>query len=472
MMGGDPTDTDEPEVDDVDFEADELEARAESDDQVEMIGRVAVVGYPNVGKSTLVNRLSGTRQAIVHEQAGVTRDRKEIECEWNGARFLLIDTGGVDEGDPAPMAKQIITQAKLAIADADLVLLVVDGSAGMSAADQELADIVRSMRADVIVIANKLDSARREDEAVEFFGLGLGAPLAVSAHHGNNTGDLLDTVVERLREKGNVFHRAAKSSTITIAILGRPNVGKSTLVNALTGSDRVIVSEVAGTTRDSVDTNLEFEGHQIVLVDTAGIRRKQSGSDNLAYYSEVRSLQAADRANVAIVLVDASDGLREADIGIADKAREHHCATLVVLSKWDIGVVDLGDVQHTLGTKLRQRPEIMTASSLTGRNVSKILQKVVELHGRYSQRVPTAELNTAIGELKAETPPPFDRKKKRRLNILYATQYQTAPPRIRIHVNDRTLVTRNYAYFLENRLRERFGFEGCPLIIDFQSRAR
>lgn len=437
---------------------------------VSMLGRVAVVGYPNVGKSTLINRLSGSRTAIVHEKPGVTRDRKEVPCEWNGESFLLVDTGGVDIGDPRPMARQIIHQVRQAIAEADLVLFVVDASQGLSAADEEIAQILREAHLPTIVVANKLDNVRRENEAMEYFALGLGEPIPVSAHHGNNTGDLLDMVVDQLREHGTAFTQVAQNAIIQIAVLGRPNVGKSTLVNAFLGSDRVIVSDVAGTTRDAIDTPLRFDGRDLLLIDTAGIRRGRKEREPVEYYGEVRSLQAAERANIAIVLVDASQGLTESDVAIADQARQRDCATIILLSKWDISTVDLGDVQQTLMNKLRQRPEVVTVSSLTGRNVQKVLGKVVELFDRYAHRIQTSEVNIALTEIKAELNAPADKRTRRRLNILYGTQYQAAPPRFRIWVNDRRLITRNYGYFVENRLRERFGFQGCPLIIDYRSR--
>jgi GTP-binding protein len=445
-------------------------AEPEFEPQQPLLGRIAVVGYPNVGKSTLVNRLSGTRTAIVHERAGVTRDRKEVEVEWNGERFLLVDTGGVDLGDAGAIAKQVTAQARTAIAECDIVMLVTDGSAGASAADHEIADLLRRERANVVVAVNKLDNVRNENDAMEFHSLGLGDPMAVSAHHGNNTGDLLDLLVDRLREHGTPFTRASDDK-IRIAIVGRPNVGKSTLINRMLGSDRVLVSEMAGTTRDSIDTELVYADRELVLVDTAGLRRGTARRDPLEYYSEVRALQAVERAHVALLLVDASEGVKDSDLSVADKVRERGCATLVVLSKWDINDVDLGDVRHKIQQKLRQRPQVITASGLTGRNITKLLDAAIELRDKSADRIPTAEVNTFIGELKDERQPPLDKKTKRRLNLLYGTQYQVLPPRFRIHVNDRRLVTRDYGFWLENRLRERFGFEGCALMIDFRSRS-
>jgi GTPase len=458
--------------DDAEWIASELVEQEElqQERETEFIGRVAVVGYPNVGKSTLVNRLSGTRTAIVHDTPGVTRDRKEIECDWNGERFLLIDTGGVDEGDRSHMAREIVAQVEHAIAECDVVLLVVDANAGVSAADHELADILRRSGVSTRIVANKVDNVRRENEAAEFFELGLGMPIPVSAHHGNNTGDLLDLVVDELREHGTRFRRD-DDEAVRIALVGRPNVGKSTLANAILGSGRHIVADMPGTTRDSVDTRFEFEGREVILVDTAGLRRRRSGQDPLDYYSEVRALQAAERADVAILLVDASEGVRENDLSVADAMRERDCAVIVALSKWDINDVDLLDVTATITQKLRQRPEVVTTSGVANRNVHKLLRKAVELHDRTTRRVGTGELNRLLRELKERTPPPLDKRSRRRLNLLYGTQVQAGPPKFRVYVNAKELMTRPYGYYLENQIRERFGFEGCPLVIEYRSRA-
>ncbi|MCW2922767.1 MAG: ribosome-associated GTPase EngA [Thermoleophilia bacterium] len=468
--------------DDAEWIAAELEELADLEEQRDrrFIGRVAVVGYPNVGKSTLVNRLSGTRIAIVHETAGVTRDRKEIECEWNGDQFLLIDTGGVDEGDRSHMAREITGQVRSAIDEADLVLLVVDAREGVSAADHEIAELLRRNRTRVRVVANKVDNPRHENDAAEFFELGLDMPIPVSAHHGNNTGDLLDIVVEELREHGTSFHRD-DDDAVRIALVGRPNVGKSTLANAILSgregagpkgsADRHIVADMPGTTRDAVDTRFEFEGRDIVLVDTAGLRRRRSGQDPLDYYSEVRALQAAERADVAILLVDASEGVRENDLAVADAMRERNCAVIVALSKWDINDVDLLDVSETIAQKLRQRPEVVTTSGTEMRNVHKLLRKAVELHDKAAKKVTTGEFNRLLRELKERNPGPLDKRSRRRLNILYGTQVQTGPPKFRVYVNAKELMTRPYGFFLENQIRAKFGFEGCPLIIEYRSRA-
>jgi GTPase len=433
---------------------------------------VAVVGYPNAGKSTLVNRLSGSRKAVVDETPGVTRDRNEVPTEWNGRELVLVDTGGVDAADPSHMQGQVAEQARQAVEEADLVLLVIDARAGLVAGDEELADILRRSRRPVVVVANKVDDAAHEAGALELHGLGLGDPIAVSALHGRGTGDLLDAVVERLpaAEPGEDGDEEEDGDDeIRVAILGRPNVGKSSLVNAILGRPRVIVAPTPGTTRDAIDTVFERGGRHVRLIDTAGLRRKRRHRQGIEYWSEVRALEAAKRADIALVLVDSSEGLAEGDLTVADEARKAGCATLVVLSKWDITTVEVDDVAERLQGKLRQRPTIVTTSALTGRNVDRLLDAVEELFGRHTSRVGTGALNRAMAEIGAarETP----RRGRRRLNVLYATQYRTRPPRFRIVVNDQALVTRDYAYFVENQLRRRLGLEGAPVIIDFKSRS-
>ena len=433
---------------------------------------VAVVGYPNAGKSTLVNRLSGSRKAVVDETPGVTRDRNEVPTEWNGRELVLVDTGGVDAADPSHMQGQVAEQARQAVEEADLVLLVIDARAGLVAGDEELADILRRSRRPVVVVANKVDDAAHEAGALELHGLGLGDPIAVSALHGRGTGDLLDAVVERLpaAEPGEDGDEEEDGDDeIRVAILGRPNVGKSSLVNAILGRPRVIVAPTPGTTRDAIDTLFERGGRHVRLIDTAGLRRKRRHRQGIEYWSEVRALEAAKRADIALVLVDSSEGLAEGDLTVADEARKAGCATLVVLSKWDITTVEVDDVAERLQGKLRQRPTIVTTSALTGRNVDRMLDAIEELFGRHTSRVGTGALNRAMAEIGAAREPP--RRGRRRLNVLYATQYRTRPPRFRIVVNDQALVTRDYAYFVENQLRRRLGLEGAPVIIDFKSRS-
>ncbi len=431
---------------------------------VELAGTVAIVGFPNVGKSTLVNRLTQSRVAVVHKEAGVTRDRKELLCDWNGIAFRLIDTGGIDEADTGLLGTHIARQARAAIDEADLVLFVVDARAGITPGDEELASILRAADKPVIVLANKIDDPRRDLEAVEFHRLGLGEPVPLSALHGHGTGDLLDDVVARLPGTGEA---AVGDEAIRVAILGRPNVGKSSLLNALLGEERVIVSDVPGTTRDAIDTVLTRGETTFVLVDTAGLRRKRRHRQGIEYDSELRSLDAAERADVALVLVDASEGVVEQDLAVADVARKAGCSTLVVLSKWDIGTVDLQETRGFLNRRLRQRPPAVAVSAATGRGLQRLLDHVESLFAKHVSRISTPVLNRALGELKQARPGPAG-ERGRRLKLLYATQTATRPPRLRVFVNDPRLMTRDYGYWVENELRARFELQGVPVSIDFQ----
>ena len=432
------------------------------DADIEIAGTVAIVGFPNVGKSTLVNRLTATRTAVVHDTPGVTRDRKELLCDWSGTYFRLIDTGGVDREDTGPFGPKVANQAREAVEEADLVLMVVDAKAGVTPGDEELAEILRASRRPVLVLANKLDDPRRDLEALEFHRLGLGDPIPISALHGHGTGDLLDEVVSRLPGRSE---RPVGEEAIKVAILGRPNVGKSSLLNALLGRERVIVSEVPGTTRDAIDTVLRRDDTTFVLVDTAGLRRKRKQRQGIEFYSELRALEAAERADVALVLVDASEGVVDHDLTVADVARKAQCATIVVLSKWDVTEIRIEDVRPRIATRLRQRPPLIAVSAHTGRGLARLLDLVEDLFSRYSGRIATAELNRALQELREKRQAPG--RRGRRLNLLYGTQVSSRPPRFRLFVNDRRLVTRDYGYWVENELRARFGLDGVPVSIDF-----
>jgi GTP-binding protein len=440
---------------------------AVGDEARPLLGTVAIVGFPNVGKSTLVNRLTATRTAVVHETRGVTRDRKELVCEWNGERFLLVDTGGIDVADPSPIVRSIVDQARAAIEEADLVLFVTDAKAGVTHGDEELAAILRAARKPVLLVANKVDdpSVVGEAEALEFHRLGLGDPVPISALHGTGTGDLLDEVVARLPGGGRA---EVGEEAIRVAILGRPNVGKSSLLNALLGQERVIVSPVPGTTRDSIDTVLRRDETTFVLVDTAGIRRKRKQRQGIEYYSELRTLQAAERADVALVLVDASEGVVDQDLAVADVARKAQCSTIVVLAKWDVSSVRIEDVRPQLARRLRQRPPLIAVSAKTGRGVSRLLDHIEALYAKHTARVSTGELNRFLGRLREARQPPS--RNGKRLNLLYGTQVQARPPRFRLFVNDPGLVTRDYGFWVENELRDRFDLEGVPVSIDFVRR--
>jgi GTP-binding protein len=429
--------------------------------------KVAVVGYPNAGKSTLVNRLAGGREAVTHEQPGATRDRKEVACEWNGVEMTLIDTGGVDLAAGDSLSRAVQRQAREAVADADVILHVIDAKAGLGPGDAEVAGLLRAADKPVVVVANKVDNPADTHLVAELHGLGLGEPLAVSSTHGIGTGDLLDRLAElappsELREE---LERPAR-----IAILGRPNVGKSSLLNALLGSERTIVSEVAGTTRDAIDTEIELDGRRAILVDTAGIRRRSKVAGTIDYYAQLRAEQAAARADVAILLCDASEGITADDLRIGELAMKSGCATLVGLNKWDVVAIDLDDAKARLARRLRQRPPVITCSAKRGRNLHKLLPKALELADRRAARIQTAALNRWLTGAVARRPPPA--KRGRRLRTYYAAQVGEAPPRFAIQVNDRRLITRDWSYHLENSLRDAFELEGIPVVIDFIPKRR
>jgi GTPase len=445
---------------------------------VSPVPRVAVVGFPNVGKSTLVNRLAGGREAVVHPEAGVTRDRKELDCVWNGREFKLIDTGGVDLEAGDRLSRAVQEQARMAIADADVVALVLDARAGLRQGDAEVAEILRRTDVPVVVVANKVDGPADEPGAAELYGLGLGEPMPVSATQGRGTGDLLDRITEALPppaadEEGEAAVRPR------IAVIGRPNVGKSSLVNAFLGQERVIVSELAGTTRDAIDTELLVGGREVVLIDTAGLRKRSKVAGTVAYYAQLRSERAAGRADTAIVVCDASEGLTAEDLRVAELGMKTGCATVFALNKWDLTTnpvgpgreaeeptgFDLEETRARIASRVRQRPPVITVSATRGRNVAKLLDTAIELADRRAERIPTPKLNRFLNDVVAKHPPPAKRGK--RLRLYYAAQVGTAPPRIAVQVNDRRLITRNWAFHLENRMREEYGLEGIPLVIDY-----
>ena len=465
--------------------------------------KVAIIGYPNVGKSSLVNRLSGTRTAVVHERPGVTRDRNEVECEWNGRTFTLIDTGGVDFRDEDPLAGSIREQARAGLAEAQVAVLVVDARAGVRPGDEELADLLRRSSVPSVVVANKCDTVADLPLAAELHRLGLGEPLAVSAAQGLGSGDLLDRIVQLL---GPAEAAQTEPEALRLALIGRPNVGKSSLVNRFLGEERVIVSELAGTTRDAIDTPLIVEGRGVTLIDTAGMRRQSKVADSVEYYTALRSRRAAERADVALVVCDATEGVTAQDLRIAELAMKAGCATAIVLNKWDIlksegpGSPASGRLRHPLGAeshpevqddkareaaleherarvaeKLRLRPRVLTASAQTGRHTARLLTEALALGDRMAGRIPTPELNRFLAEAVQARQPPIGTRRgssQHRLKLIYMTQTGERPPRFAIQVNSRERVTRDYAYFLENRLRARYGMDGVPLIIDFVERGQ
>lgn len=441
--------------------------------------KVAIVGYPNVGKSSLVNRLTESREAVVHEVSGVTRDRKELSTEWNGRSLTLIDTGGVDLEERDDLARQIQLQSRAALDEAEVAVLVVDARAGVRPGDLDMADLLRHVSVPVLVAANKIDSVRDLALAAEFHALGLGEPIAVSAAQGLGTGDLLDRIVAVGPE---VDDAPSAEDPIRLAVIGRPNVGKSSLVNRFLGSDRVIVSDLAGTTRDTIDLPMTFEGRSLVLVDTAGLRRQSKVGESLEYYTALRSQRAAERADVALVVCDATEGVTAQDFRIAEMAMKSGCATALVLNKWDLqaelggSAVGPDELEHErirVNRKLRLRPRVLTASAKTGRHVDRILVEAVGLADRSRGRIPTPQLNRFISDVVAKRQPPASKNRRyanQRLKLIYMTQTGERPPRFSIQVNSHAMVTRDYAYYVENRMRERYRMEGIPLMIDFVER--
>jgi len=429
--------------------------------------KVAVVGYPNVGKSTLVNRLAGRREAVVHRQAGVTRDRKEVQVEWNGCTFSLVDTGGVDITDRRRLARQVRAQVETAIKEAVLVLLVTDGTIGVGPGDEELAQIVRRSRRPALLVVNKIDDFDRVDLIQEFHALGMGDPVPVSALHGTGSGDLLDRIVGCLEELGCMTVADARQE-IAVAIVGRPNAGKSSLLNCLMGEERVIVSAEAGTTRDSIDTVIE-KGDSFRFIDTAGLRRPGTmQGEDIEYYSRLRALSAMEKAQVALIVIDCTLGLTYYDLSIIDEARRRSCAAALLLNKWDLKRMDLIDLKWRLVRKTTLKPPFLATSAVTGEGVEGILPLVKHLYGLYTSYISTRDLNNFLQEIKAAHSTPLVRG--RQLKMYYISQPQTSPPRIVVQVNNKGLVTRPFAMYFENELRRSFSYHGCPLVIQFRGK--
>lgn len=425
---------------------------------------VAIVGKPNVGKSTLFNRIAGGLVAIVEDKPGVTRDRLYRDAEWLGRKFTLIDTGGIEFRDETTLlSAQMRRQAEIAIEEADVIVFVVDAQAPVSPDDEALAQVLRRSGKPVLLVANKVENFQKaEAELYEFLELGLGEPVPISAIHGMNTGDLLDQVVSNLPEDDE---ETFDPDVIRIAVIGRPNVGKSSLVNSVLGEERVIVSHIPGTTRDAIDTPFEREGKHYVLIDTAGMRRKGKIFELTEHYSVIRSLRAVDRSDAVLMLIDATDGVTEQDKKIAGYAHEAGKGIVLVINKWDLIDKDHKtmnqfdeDIRKELGFMLYA--PTLYISAKTGQRVNKLMELVDFVAEQNSTRILTATLNEQVREWVHLNPPPSDRG--RRLKILYATQVGVKPPTFVLFVND-SEVHFSYRRYLENQLRKSFGFEGSPI---------
>lgn len=424
---------------------------------------VAIVGRPNVGKSTIFNYIGKNRLSIVEDMPGVTRDRIYMDAEWLGRSFTMIDTGGIEFETNDKILTAMRNQAKLAIEEADAIMFIVDGKAGMTSADSEVAVILRNTRKPVLLVVNKIDNMKNEADIYEFYNLGLGDPIAISATNALNIGDMLDRLIENLPQE---HVEPEDKDQIKVAVIGRPNVGKSSLVNSIIGEDRVIVSDIPGTTRDAIDTHFTKDGQSYVLIDTAGMRRKAKVDMPIERYSVIRSLRAVDRSDVVLMVINAEEGVTEQDKKIAGYAHEAGKASVIVVNKWDLldkdGKTSLRfteTIREELG--FMQYSPVLFTSALTKQRVHRVTELIKYVADQHTMRVATSVLNQVIEDATAINPPPSERG--RRLKIYFATQPDVKPPTFIIFVNDPEIMHFSYLRFLENKLREAFGFEGTPL---------
>ncbi|MCL2882610.1 MAG: ribosome biogenesis GTPase Der [Coriobacteriia bacterium] len=431
---------------------------------------VAVVGRPNVGKSTLVNRLARSDDAIVHTSAGVTRDRSYAPCEWNGRYFILVDTGGIEISSTDEFQLGIKAQAQMAIEEADLILLLVDGRGDVTSEDEQVARLIKRARKPVILVVNKVDTPGSLTETYAFYQMGLGEPIPVSATHGNGTGDLLDLVVDALPDAAR---EAPVDDSIKVALLGRPNAGKSSLLNRLVGEERSMVSAVAGTTRDSLDTKITYHDRPYTLIDTAGLRRKGLITDDVEYYGFVRAMRALERADVAVLLIDASVGLTDQDQRITNFAINRGCALVIAVNKWDLMRGEEEQREELLG-RLEDRltfaswAPVIRLSALTGRGIELVLDTVEAAYDSAQQQISTSALNRLLTELRDFGHTVNRQGKTLRLN--YVTQTHTGPPGFTFFCNFPTLVDDSFERYLENRLREHFDLTGTPITLKFKKK--
>jgi GTPase len=433
---------------------------------------VALVGRPNVGKSTLFNRLVGERTAIVEDLPGTTRDRLYGEFEWRGREIAVVDTGGIIPGSGEDIAESIFEQVQLAIEEADVIVFMVDLRTGLTPVDEEVADLLRRTRKPVIVTVNKADNVKQEMQALEFHALGLGDPVPISAGRGLNTGDFLDRVVDELPAAQD---EVTDDETARIAIVGRPNVGKSSLLNALTGKPRTVVSAQPGTTRDSVDTVLEFKGKSLVLVDTAGIRRRGRIDRGVERYSVIRAMRAIDRADIAVLVIDATEPLAAQDAHVAGFVHDQAKGLVVAVNKWDLVAKEsntMARYERMIRDELRFMPyvPIVFISAKTGQRIEHVLDMALSIRQERQKRIPTGVLNEAVRRALADYPPPSSRGKL--LKTFYVTQVGVDPPTFVVKVNDPSIVHFSFRRVLENRIRERFGFFGTPIRMYFRPRGK
>lgn len=424
---------------------------------------LAVVGRPNVGKSTFFNRIIGERKAIVEDVPGVTRDRIYAETEWNGREFAIIDTGGIEASTDDPILSQMRDQAVVAMDMADLILFMVDGKEGLTTADIEVGAILRRTGKKVILVVNKIDNpSKMPDTIYDFYELGLGEPIPISSANMLNIGDLLDEIVSGFPDKDY----EADEENIKLAIIGKPNVGKSSLVNALTKENRVIVSPIAGTTRDSIDTPFSFEGNDFTLIDTAGLRRRSKVYDSIEKFSVIRAIAAIERCDICILMIDAMEGITEQDKKIAGIAHEAGKGMMIVINKWDLVEKEtntMRDYERKVRSELlfASYAPILFTSVLQGRRIYDILRKAATIQEIRTRRITTGKLNNLIEDAVMMRQPPSDKGK--RLKIYYAAQIGVAPPLFSFNINSRELMHFSYARYLENRLREAYDFEGTSV---------
>ncbi|MEF9972770.1 MAG: ribosome biogenesis GTPase Der [Clostridia bacterium] len=434
---------------------------------------VAIVGRPNVGKSTFFNKIAGRRISIVEDTPGVTRDRVYADCEWQNYQFTLIDTGGIDPNSEDVLLRQMRMQAEIAIETCDVILFFVDGREGMTADDETVADMLRRSKKPLVLVVNKIDNVAQTNEIYDFYQLGMGDPIAISSVNMMNFGDLLDRICQYFP---NPDAEEAPHTAVQIAVVGKPNVGKSSLVNRLLGQDRVMVSDIPGTTRDAIDTRLTDNGDEFVIIDTAGIRRKRAIEyQSLERFSVVRALAAIDRCDVALLVIDAQEGVSEQDAKIAGYIDEQGKAAIILVNKWDAMEKETGTVEAYTKTvrealKFMDYAPILYISALSGQRTHKILDMVRSVYAQASRRITTGLLNDILSDAQVALAPPSTNG--RRLKIYYATQHGVCPPTFIFFINEEKLMHFSYERYLQNHFRKSFGFEGTPLRFILRERSK